>query len=496
MIDLRWLTGIETMVQTSRPARGNIRAEQIDWSHEASFENRPGTPKALLRRYQHRFPLAGLVPGLRARATQSRAPGHMPSSAGLTGVLRPVPFRNRALRELFRREQGDARGPPLKILNSRDERWWHGGCSGQQAWTLPRRGVEQNGGYDAMKAAVLHAYDEKLSSDTFVHYEDVPDPKIERPTDVIVRIGGAGVCRTDLHVVEGIWRSKVDIVLPYIMGHENAGWVEEVGPSVDGFKVGDPVICHPLVTSGHCLACRRGDDMHATDSKFPGINTNGGYAQYLLTGERSLIKLPKSLAPKDVAPYTDAGLTAYRAAKKASRHLLPGQYAVIIGAGGLGHIGIQVLKALCAAEIIVVDRAPSALELATSCGADHVVKADGNEVEAVLALTGGHGAEAVIDFVGEGDAIAKGLAMTRNAGFYYIVGYGGRIDIPTIDMITAEKTILRNLVGAYAELVELMALADRGLVDLKTREYPLSAANDALHDLHHGRVPGRAVLIP
>lgn len=187
-----------------------------------------------------------------------------------------------------------------------------------------------------MKAAVLHQYDESLTREEFVRYEDVEDPKIERPTDVIVRIGGAGVCRTDLHVVEGIWRSKVDVVLPYIMGHENAGWVEEVGRGVESVKVGDAVICHPLVTSGHCLACRRGDDMHATDSQFPGINANGGYAQYLLTGERSLIKLPKTLAPKDVAPYTDAGLTAYRAAKKASRHLLPGQFAVVIGAGGLG----------------------------------------------------------------------------------------------------------------------------------------------------------------
>jgi NAD+-dependent secondary alcohol dehydrogenase Adh1 len=347
-----------------------------------------------------------------------------------------------------------------------------------------------------MKAAVLHRYDETLTAKEFVSFEDVVDPRIENPTDVIVRIGGAGVCRTDLHIVEGIWREKSNVNLPYIMGHENAGWIEDVGRGVTGFQKGDPVICHPLVTSGHCLACRRGDDMHAEESIFPGINANGGYAQILLTGVRSLIKLPKTLAPKDVAPYTDAGLTAYRAAKKASRHLLPGQYAVIIGAGGLGHIGIQVLKALCAAEIIVTDRAPGALELARSCGAHHVVKADGNEVEAVLSLTGGRGAEAVIDFVGEGDAIAKGLAMTRNAGFYYIVGYGGRIDIPTIDMITSEKTIVGNLVGTYAELVELMALADRGLVDLRTREYPLSAANDALHDLHHGRVPGRAVLIP
>ncbi len=347
-----------------------------------------------------------------------------------------------------------------------------------------------------MKAAVLERYDETLTSNEFVRYRDVPDVRIERPTDVVVRIGGAGVCRTDLHIIEGIWRSKVNVSLPYIMGHENAGWVEAVGSGVESVRVGDPVICHPLVTSGHCLACRRGDDMHATDSRFPGINADGGYAEYLLTGERSLIRLPKSLAPKDVAPYTDAGLTAYRAAKKASRHLLPGEYVVAIGAGGLGHIGIQVLRALCAADVIAVDRSPLALQLAGECGAAHVVKADGTEVEAVMALTGGHGAEAVIDFVGEGDAVAKGLAMTRNGGYYYIVGYGGRIELPTIDMITSEKTIVGNLVGTYPELVELMALADRGKVTLATREYRLSQANEALHDLHRGAVKGRAVLIP
>src|SRR6202041_3577967 len=242
-----------------------------------------------------------------------------------------------------------------------------------------------------MKAAVLHAFDEKLTAKEFVKYEDVTDPKITRPADVVVRIGGAGVCRTDLHIVEGIWRSKVDVKLPYIMGHENAGWVEAIGPGVEGVKVGDSVICHPLVTSGHCLACRRGDDMHALDSSFPGINANGGYAQYLLTGQRSLIKLPKSLAPKDVAPYADAGLTAYRAAKKASRHLLPGQFVVVIGAGGLGHIHIQVLRALCAATIIVVDRSPEALKLAKELGADHTVAADSNGVEEVWALTHGKG---------------------------------------------------------------------------------------------------------
>lgn len=347
-----------------------------------------------------------------------------------------------------------------------------------------------------MKAAVLHEFDEKLEKSQFVVYEDVPDPRIEGPNDVIVRIGGAGVCRTDLHIIEGLWRNNSDVQLPYIMGHENAGWIEEIGPAVTGFKVGDPVICHPLVTSGHCLACRRGNDMHAEESAFPGVNVNGGYAELLKTGQRSLIKLPKTLTPKDVAPYTDAGLTAYRACKKAATHLLPGQYVVVIGVGGLGHIGVQVLRAMCAARIIAVDRSDDALELAGKCGADFTVRATGDQVEQVLAMTGGHGAEAVIDFVGEGSAISEGLAMTRNDGAYYIVGYGGKLEIPTIDMITSEKRIIGNLVGTYPELVELMALADQGKVHLSTAEYRLQDANQALLDLHHGKIHGRGVLIP
>jgi NAD+-dependent secondary alcohol dehydrogenase Adh1 len=347
-----------------------------------------------------------------------------------------------------------------------------------------------------MKAAVLHEYDAHLQRDAWLRYEDVRDPCIEKPTDVIVRIGGAGVCRTDLHVIEGIWRNKAKVELPYILGHENAGWVEEVGSAVESVKVGDAVICHPLVTGGHCLACRRGEDMHAAESRFPGINADGGYAEYLLTGERSLIKLPASMAPKDVAPYTDAGLTAYHAARKAARHLLPGQAAVVIGAGGLGHIGIQTLCALSPAEIIVVDRAASALRLAEKCGASHLVLSDEHAIERVLELTHGRGAEAVIDFVGENGSIADGLAMTSNAGFYYVVGYGGRLEIPTIDLITTEKTIVGNLVGTYPELLELMTLAERGKVCLATSEYPLRDANRALKDLQHGRVMGRAVLVP
>jgi NAD+-dependent secondary alcohol dehydrogenase Adh1 len=347
-----------------------------------------------------------------------------------------------------------------------------------------------------MKAAVLHQYDTTLTKPDFVVSEEVPEPKIEKQTDVIVRVGGAGVCRTDLHVIEGIWRQKVSVKLPYIMGHENAGWVEEVGNAVEDFKRGDPVICHPLISNCQALAARRGHDMHVEGSEFPGISANGGYAELLRTGATSLIKLPQTLAPKDVAPHADAGLTAYHVAKKAAQHLLPGERVVVIGVGGLGHIGIQVLAALCSADIIALDRSDMALALAKECGAHHTVKADDNQVEAIRALTDGKGAEAVIDFVGEGNSIANGLAMTRNNGAYYIVGYGGEIRISALDMITTERRIIGNLVGNYAELVELMELANRGKVNLATKHYRLNEANQALHDLNQGKVKGRAVLVP
>jgi len=350
-----------------------------------------------------------------------------------------------------------------------------------------------------MKAQVLEQYDEELSAPSWVTMKDVPDPKIEKSTDVIVRIGGAGVCRTDLHIIEGVWRPHMDPtgdqLLPLIMGHENAGWIEEIGAEVENVKVGDPVIVHPKISDGTCLACRRGEDMHG-DGPFPGLDSDGGYAEFLKTSMRNIVTLPKTLAPKDVAPYSDAGLTAYRAAKKASRHLLPGEKCVVIGAGGLGHIGIQVLRAMCAADIIVVDVSDTSLKLAEECGADHLVRADGNEVEAVMELTGGNGAEAVLDFVGEKGTTRKGLAMTRPMGNYYIIGYGEDIQVPAVDLIITERNIIGNLVGTWAELTELMELANRGLVNLAIQEYALSDANQALRDLRDGRIKGRAVLVP
>src|SRR5438874_6934589 len=185
---------------------------------------------------------------------------------------------------------------------------------------------------------------------------EVPEPGITGPHDVIVRIGGVGLCRTDLHIIDGQWAEKSGVTLPYTLGHENAGWVEAIGSAVSNVAVGDTVIMHPLITCGLCRACRAGDDMHCINSAFPGISTDGGMANFLKTGARSVIKLDPILHPKDIAALADAGLTAYHAVKKAAAKLYPGTKVAVIGAGGLGHIGIQCLKALTPAEIIVVDR--------------------------------------------------------------------------------------------------------------------------------------------
>jgi len=341
-----------------------------------------------------------------------------------------------------------------------------------------------------MKAVRLHTYHQQPV------IEEVPEPVVKDPFDVVVKIGGAGVCRTDLHIIEEQWAANSGVSLPYTIGHENAGWVHEVGPAVTNVAVGDTVILHPTPTCGLCHACRAGNDMHCLYGSFPGINTDGGMAEYLLTSARACIKLDPETQPEDVAALADAGITAYHAVRKAVPLLYPGTVCVVNGAGGLGHIGIQSLAALTATTIVVVDRNAEALDLAAQLGADHTVLADGKQVDAVLDLTDGNGAEVVLDFVAEQGAQQDAFAMTRRDGSHFVIGYGSNIDIPTIDIISTERNVIGNLVGTYNDLVELMVLAQAGKVTLHTKKYPLDAALDALADLDGGRVRGRAILTP
>src|SRR5919198_1588232 len=228
-----------------------------------------------------------------------------------------------------------------------------------------------------MKAVRLHGYHQQPVVD------EVPEPAVAGPLDVIVKIGGAGLCRTDLHIIEGQWAEAMNPTLPYTIGHENAGWVEQVGSAVNNVQPGDTVILHPTPTCGLCRACRAGQDMHCTASSFPGLSHDGGMAEYLLTSARACVKLDPRTRPQDVAALADAGITAYHAVRKAIPLLYPGTTCVLIGAGGLGHIGVQCLATLTATRIIVVDRNPDALKLAEQLGAQHTVMADGGQIQAV-----------------------------------------------------------------------------------------------------------------
>jgi NAD+-dependent secondary alcohol dehydrogenase Adh1 len=342
-----------------------------------------------------------------------------------------------------------------------------------------------------MKAVRLHACREPPA------VEEVAEPEISRPFDVVVRVGGAGLCRTDLHVRDGWFAEMVPVDLPLTLGHETAGWVHAVGSAVEHVAVGDAVICHPNISCGACTACRAGQDMRCVQGlNFPGVTRDGGFAELVKTSSRAVLALDPRVEPADVAALADAGVSAYHAVRKAVPALEPGSRVVVIGAGGLGHIGIQCLGALTPAEILVVDRNPEALKLAEQCGAHHRVEADGRQVDRVRELTGGTGVEAVLDFVGEDDTVQAALGMLAPGGRYDVVGYGGTLTIPTMQLVLGELQVAGSLVGTAEDLAALVRLATAGQVSVRTALYPLDAVNDAIADLEQGRVRGRAILTP
>lgn len=341
-----------------------------------------------------------------------------------------------------------------------------------------------------MKAWRLTEYNVPLK------FEEVEDPIVTDPTDVIVKIGGAGVCRTDLHLIEGVWAETLGTPLPFIIGHENAGWVHQVGSHVTNFKIGDPVIVHPVMSCGKCLSCRAGEDMHCENLKFPGLTIDGGYAEYLKTTERSLIKLDDQVKPSDVAPLADAGITAYRAVRKAVPYTKPGTKVLMIGMGGLGHIGVQLMREMGSADIIAFDQNDERLNMALDYGADQAVRAGTNAVRDVRALTNNQGVDVIIDFVGTDETHVSSMQMLRKGGTYFVVGYGGVLKVPSLDIINNEFNIIGNLVGNYNELYELMQLYAKGRIKLHCTHYGLEEANNVLTQLDKGKINGRAVLVP
>jgi NAD+-dependent secondary alcohol dehydrogenase Adh1 len=328
---------------------------------------------------------------------------------------------------------------------------------------------------------------------------DVPEPRIESPLDVIVRIAGAGVCRTDLHLVEGVFKDGMADKMPFTLGHENAGWIDEVGSGVPDLAKGDPVILHPQPSCGLCRSCRVGNDMHCTGkSFFPGFDgTDGGYAEFLRTNARAVIKLAPGTDPASLAPLADAGITAYHAVKKLMPMIQPGTTAVVLGVGGLGHFGIQILKALSCARVVALDTRPERLDFARRLGADEAfLSALDGGVNAVREATDGHGADIVFDFVGEHGTPDNAMKMLRRGGTYSQIGYGGTLTVRTVDLLLGEFNIVGNIVGTYNDLAELMELNRQGKVTITAQQFALEDAAEVLRKLDAGEVEGRAVLLP
>ena len=340
-----------------------------------------------------------------------------------------------------------------------------------------------------MRAALLAEYHRPLE------LVERPEPEPAGSRDVVVRVGGAGVCATDLHAIDGLME-PAGLRPPVVLGHENAGWVHAVGDGVTRRRAGDAVLVYPAYSCGLCVPCRRGLDMHCERHQFTGLTRDGGFAEYVLVDERSLIRLPAGVEPEEVAPHADAGITAYHAVRKLAPRLLPGTTSAVIGVGGVGHIALQLLRILGAGAVVAVDTDERRRRLARELGADEVLGEEDDVAAAVRDATGGAGADVVLDFVGTDATHAAGLAMLARRGLYSTVGYGGTVSVPSVELVVGETAVQGNLVGSWIDLWELLQLHGRGDLVLRTETHPLDRVNEVLDRLREGEITGRAVLVP
>lgn len=324
----------------------------------------------------------------------------------------------------------------------------------------------------------------------------VPEP---RPGQVLIKVGGAGACHSDLHLLEAPAPPN-PVPLPFTLGHENAGWVEKLGPGVSGFAIGDPVIVYGPWGCGLCMNCRQGMENYcqAPGGAQPGglRGNDGGMAEYLLVPfTRFLIPLG-SLDPRVAAPLTDAGLTSYHAVKRSLPLLGAGSTAVVIGAGGLGQMAIQILRALTGATIVAVDTSADKLEMAKKFGADEGLISGDDAVRRVKDITGGQGAEVVLDLVAVTPTLAMAAQMARVLGHLTIVGVGTSTLPVNFQSPPHECAVAAPFWGSIPELIEVVALAQAGKISMLVEHFPLDRAAEAYQLLHHGKINGRAVITP
>lgn len=328
--------------------------------------------------------------------------------------------------------------------------------------------------------------------------------EVERPTpgpgQVLIRVGGAGACHSDLHLMHSKLATP-RYAPPYSLGHENAGWVESVGTGVGSVAPGQAVAVHGAWGCGECSRCRVGAENYCEVPRRPvdgcGLGADGGMAEFLLVPDvRHLVPLPSGLSPAQAAPLVDAGLTPYHAVRRSLPKLGPTSTAVVIGVGGLGHMAVQFLKVLSTARVVAVDNRSEARELARSVGADVVVAAGDCAAEEILSATGGRGADLVLDCVGSTETLAVAGACARTLGDLTILGVAGGALPVSIMGPAYEVSVQTTYWGSRAELADVLELAARGLIRVTTTTFPLDQALDAYRALADGRIVGRAVVVP
>lgn len=329
--------------------------------------------------------------------------------------------------------------------------------------------------------------------------EDVPVPE-PGPGEALIRIGGAGACHSDLHLMQEWTPDLLPQIagwsLPFTLGHENAGWIE--GGDTAGFALGDPVVISPTWGCGKCRSCRAGVTNYCENPNpmgSGGLGRNGGMAEYMVAPASAMVPL-NSLEPAEAAPLTDAGLTSYHAVKRCLPLLTPDTTVVVIGVGGLGQMAIQFLRELCAAQIIAMDRSEASLKMAQDFGAHLTVTSDEKAADEVKKATNGLGAMAIIDLVGTDATLAMAARMARKQGQIVVVGLGGGTFPFRTGALPFGCALVSTLGGSTSELGEVVALAEAGRIKPQIEKFRLEQVVEVYQKLAKGQIAGRAVLVP
>jgi propanol-preferring alcohol dehydrogenase len=328
----------------------------------------------------------------------------------------------------------------------------------------------------------------------------VPDPE-PGPGQVVIRIGGAGACHSDLHLMHDFEPGLFTWGPPFTLGHENAGWVDSLGAGVEGLEVGQPVAVYGPWGCGRCPRCRRGMENYCERQAEIGVmggglGLDGGMAERMLIPHARHLVALGDLEPVHAAPLTDAGLTPYHAIKRSLPLLGAGSNTVVIGAGGLGHMAVQILAALCPTTVTVVDQREAARKAAARVGASFTVDAGADAPAEIMEITRGLGADLVLDIVGVDATMALAAQVVRSLGHLTVVGIGGGSLPFSFFAVPYEASVATTYWGSIPELLEVLALAEAGRIEPPVQTFPLEGALDAYAAMRDGRLEGRAVIVP